>query len=135
LPSVRDRGYGHTFLKEEEVMERRTINIFDLVGGNAAVSTEDGERLFETISAFLEKGFEVVLDFANIETLLTTFLNAGIGQLYSKYDSPRLREHLSVSNLAPEDRERMVKTIERAKEYFRDKENVEDSIREALDDE
>ncbi len=118
-------------------MEQKVINIFDLVGGKAAVSTEDGGRLFETISAFLEKDFEVVLDFVNIETLITTFLNAAIGQLYSKYDSPFLREHLRVINLAPEDRERMVRTIERAKEYFeeKDKGNVEDSIREALDDE
>jgi len=118
-------------------MEQKIINVFDVVGGKAAVSTEDGERLFETISAFLEKDFEVVLDFVNIETLITTFLNAAIGQLYSKYDSPFLREHLSVRGLQPEDRERMVNTIERAKEYFeeKDKGNVEDSIREALDDE
>ncbi len=116
-------------------MEQKTINIFDVVGGKAAVSTEDGERLFETISAFLEKDFEVVLNFANIETLITTFLNAAIGQLYSKYDSPFLREHLSVSGLQPEDRERMVNTIERAKEYFEDKENLEKDIREAFDDE
>lgn len=116
-------------------MEHKIINIFDVVGGKAAVSTEDGERLFKTISAFLEKDFEVVLDFVNIETLITTFLNAAIGQLYSKYDSPFLREHLSVRGLQPEDKERIVKTIECAKEYFKEKNNVEDSIREALDDE
>jgi len=117
-------------------MERKIINIFDVVGGKAAVSTEDGERLFETISAFLEKDIEVVLDFANIETLITTFLNAAIGQLYSKYDSPFLRERLSVRDLQPEDRKRMIDVIEGAKEYFEEKDNnVEDSIREALDDE
>jgi len=116
-------------------MERKTISIFDIVGGKAAVSTEDGERLFTTISAFLEKDFEVVLNFANIETLITTFLNAAIGQLYSKYESPFLQKHLRVSNLAPEDRERMIKTIERAKEYFKNKDNLEKDIREAFDDE
>ncbi len=115
-------------------MGQKTISIFDVVGGKAAVSTEDGERLFETISAFLEQDVEVVLDFANIETLITTFLNAAIGQLYSKYDSPFLREHLSVSNLQPEDKERMISTIECAKEYFKDK-NLEKDIREAIDDE
>ncbi|HIJ72390.1 MAG TPA: STAS-like domain-containing protein [Planctomycetes bacterium] len=116
-------------------MERKIISIFDVVGGKAAVSTEDGERLFTTINAFLEKDFKVILDFANIQTLITTFLNAAIGQLYSKYDSPFLREHLSVRSLQPEDKERLVKTIERAKEYFKDKENLEKDIREAFDDE
>ena len=62
-------------------MERKIINIFDIVGGKAAVSTEDGDRLFKTISTFLEKDFQVVLDFANIETLITTFLNAAIASL------------------------------------------------------
>jgi hypothetical protein len=116
-------------------MEQKKINIFDIVGGKAAVSTEDGDKLFTTISTFLDKDLKVVLDFANVETLITTFLNAAIGQLYSKYNSPFLREHLKVTNLAPEDRERMIKTIERAKEYFKDKENVEKDIQEALDDE
>ena len=116
-------------------MERKTINIFDVVGGKAAVPTEDGDRLFETISAFLEKEFEVVLDFVNIETLTSTFLNAAIGQLYSKFESPFLREHLRVNNLQPEDRELMIKIIERAKEYFKDKESLEKDIQEALDDE
>ena len=116
-------------------MGKKIINIFDVVGGKAAVSTEDGEILFKKITAFLEKGFEVVLDFSNIETLITTFLNAAIGQLYSKYDGPFLREHLSVKGLQPEDSDRMIKTIERAKEYFKDRKNLEKDIREALEDE
>ena len=116
-------------------MGQKTINIFDVVGGKAAVSTEDGDSLFETISAFLEKDFEVVLDFINIETLTSTFLNAAIGQLYSRFEGPFLREHLRVNNLAPEDRELMIKIIERAKEYFKDKENLEKDVMEAFDDE
>jgi len=115
-------------------MGRKTISIFDIVGGKAAVSSEDGDRLFTTISAFLDEGLKVDLDFINIETLITTFLNAAIGQLYSKYDSPFLREHLSVKHLAPEDKDRMIKTIERAKEYFKNKEDEKD-IQEALGDE
>ena len=117
------------------VMEQKKINIFDIVGGKAAVSTEDGDRLFETISAFLEKDFEVVLDFINIETLTSTFLNAAIGQLYSKFDSPLLKQKLKVNNLRSEDRELMIKVIVRAKEYFKDKENIDNDIREAFDDE
>lgn len=116
-------------------MDRKIINIFDIVGGKAAVSTEDGERLFKTISAFLEKGFEVVLNFINIATLTSTFLNAAIGQLYSKFDGPFLKENLKVDNLCTEDRELMIKVIDRAKEYFKDKENIEKDIREAFGDE
>jgi LytS/YehU family sensor histidine kinase len=116
-------------------MGQKIIKIFEVVGSKVAVSTEDGDSLFETIIAFLERDFEVVLDFANIETLTSTFLNAAIGQLYSKYDSHFLRKHLSTSNLLPEDKELMIKIIERAKEYFKDKDNLEKDIREAFDDE
>ena len=116
-------------------MEQKTINIFDIVGGKAAVATEDGARVFEAINAFLEKKYVVVVDFANIETLTSTFLNAAIGQLYSKHKSPLLREQLKVENLHSEDRSLMIRVIERAKEYFEDKENFEEDIREAFDDE
>ena len=116
-------------------MDQKRINIFDIVGGKTAVSTEDGERVFETINTFLEKDVEVILDFTNIDMMIATFLNAAIGQLYKSYDSPFLKEHLTVFGLQPEDRERMIKTIERAKEYFENKENLEKDIGEAFDDE
>lgn len=117
-------------------MKEIRISIFEQIGSNAAVSSEDGELLHNRIlKGFVEEDVMVILDFMNIELVTSTFLNAVIGQLYNRYDSPFLRGHLKVENLAKEDLELLKKVIERAKEYFKNKEKIEKNIKEALGDE
>ena len=117
-------------------MKEIKINIFEQIGSSAAVSSEDGETLHgRIVKGLAEKDVIIILDFANIELITSTFLNASIGQLYNKYDSPFLRERLKVANLAKEDLELLKKVIERAKEYFKDKAKIDNSIKEALADE
>jgi len=112
------------------------ISIFELIASSAAVSSEDGEALYQRITKGLkEEGIRIILDFMNIELITSTFLNAGIGQLYNKYDSPFLKERLKVENMATEDLELLKKVVERAKEYFKEKSQIESSIKEALGDE
>ncbi len=116
-------------------MKEIRISIFEQIGSNAAVSSEDGELLYKRIVKGLEEDVIVILDFMNIELVTSTFLNAAIGQLYNRYDSPFLRGHLKVENLAKEDLELLKKVIERAKEYFKDKEKMEKNIKEVLGNE
>lgn len=117
-------------------MKKIRINLFEQIGSTAAVSSEDGESLYKSIEKALEKtDLVVVLDFINIELITSTFLNAAIGQLYNKYDSPFLRKRLKVENMAREDLELLKKVVERAKEYFKDKKGFNASIKEVLQDE
>jgi hypothetical protein len=116
-------------------MDPITINIFEQIGGSAAVSSDDGGAIFNYIVKALNNKMKVILDFNNIELITSTFLNTAIGQLYSKYDSPFLKEHLQVENMAKEDIRLLKKVVERAKEYFKNKEKVDRIIQESLDDE
>lgn len=117
-------------------MKEIKINIFEQIGSNAAVSSEDGEVLYKRIiKGLAEKDIVIILDFANIELITSTFLNAAIGQLYGRFDSPFLKERLKVNNLAKEDLELLKKVVERAKEYFKNKTKLDNSIREVLGDE
>jgi hypothetical protein len=116
-------------------VEPVTINIFEQVGGSAAVSSDDGEAIFNYIVKALHKKMKIILDFNNIELITSTFLNTAVGQLYSKYDSPFLNEHLQVENMAKEDIQLLKKVVERAKEYFKNKEKVDKIIQESLNDE
>ena len=104
-------------------MKEIRISIFEQIGSNAAVSSEDGELLYKRILKGLDGNVIVLLDFINIELITSTFLNASIGQLYNRHDSPFLRKYLKVDNLAKEDLELLKKVVERAKEYFKDKGN------------
>lgn len=112
-----------------------TIQIFDEVGGDAAISVDDGDAIFKKIDAAISKKLNVVLDFQNINLIITAFLNACIGQLYSKYTSEQLSEYLKLENINPDNNHLFNKTIKRAKEYFADSEGFTNSVNEELGDE
>lgn len=102
-----------------------TVNIFQRIGSSAAVSSADGDKLFVVIEKAFEKGMVVVLDFNNIDSITPTFLNAAIGQLYSKYESPFLNLYLEVKNIKEEDEALLRKVVKNAKRYFKDKRRKE----------
>ncbi|MGA2915615.1 MAG: DUF4325 domain-containing protein [Sedimentisphaerales bacterium] len=116
-------------------MAEQKIIVYDIVSGKAAVATEDGEKLFEKLTSILANNNVAILDFENIDALTSTFLNAAIGQLYNKFDSPFLQTHLKPINMSPEDTELLKRVIDRAKQYFKDKRSIEKPIKDAMDEE
>ncbi len=115
--------------------EKITIRIYDEVSGDAAISVVDGDTIFNKIDSAISKKLIVVLDFQNINLIITAFLNACIGQLYSKYTSEDLNEYLVLENIKPEDNHLFIKAIKRAKEYFENPESYNDSAKEVLGNE
>jgi len=117
-------------------MKKITISIFEQIGSNSAVSSGDGELLYERIIKGLkEQDVRFVLDFTNIVHITTNFLSAAIGQLYGEYKSPFLRDRLELNNMSDEDLYKLKEVVERAKEYFNNKKRMDASIKEALGDE
>lgn len=103
------------------------ILIRDIIDSEIAVSTEDGNKVFEQINlAFLKKE-NVDLDFQGINILITAFLNSAIGRLYENYNSDFLNKNLKLTNVALEDRVLFKKVVVRAQEYFSNKKGFEDS--------
>jgi hypothetical protein len=106
--------------------------IKDIIKGDTAVSTDDGDVVYQKIVAILELGNPVELDFSGINIMTTAFLNAAIGQLYSAFTSEQLNSLLKLVNVAADDRILFKKVIERAKEYFQNKKGFEDSANKAI---
>jgi len=106
------------------------IRIFDEIGGDSAISVDDGIIVYNKIDKAFTQSLNVTLDFQNIDLLITAFLNAAIGQLYSKYTSDFLTENLNLINVKPEDVRLFQQVIQRAKEYFANPEDFEKSIKE-----
>ena len=109
-----------------------TLNIKDLIGRDTAVSSDDGDILFKNINEQIKSGIVVELDFSEISILTTAFLNSAIGQLYNIYSSSQLNSSIKLKNVAEDDKILFIKVIERAKEYFANKRNFEDSANKAL---
>jgi hypothetical protein len=99
-----------------------TVRVVDIVGGPICVSAEDGQRLHDKIVPLLREGKKVVLSFEQVDTLISAFLNAAIGQLYGEFPEERIRELISVKEMDPEDLPVLKRVVENAKVYFRDPE-------------
>jgi transcriptional regulator len=65
----------------------QTVNVVDVIQKNIAMSTEDGQKLFEVLYDLLKNKEKVQLSFANIDILISHFLNESIGGLYEKFDN------------------------------------------------
>jgi hypothetical protein len=108
------------------------INVLKITGGNAAISSDNGDIVFQGIDKAFRSNISVIIDFINIEIIVSTFLNASIGQLYGSYESEFIRSHLKVENMSNDDLGILKKVVERAKEYFRNKKNFESTIEGSL---
>ena len=111
---------------------RFIIRVFEEVGGDSAISVDDGDAVFRKIDSAFASGMSVTLDFQNVKLIITAFLNAAIGQLYSKYTSEQLNRRLQVINIKPEDSKLFNKVIERAKEYFSNPDDFESTAQNSL---
>ena len=92
--------------------------VLAIVGGPLCVSASDGQRVFEKIVPLLREGRKVSLSFQGVETLISAFLNAAVGQLYGEFSEERIRELLSVRDMSPDDLAILKRVVENAKRYF-----------------
>jgi len=114
--------------------ERITLKIFDIVGGPVWVSTDDGQKVFDKISAAFKAGRAVDLSFANRENMITAFLNAAIGQLYGgQYDEAFLNQHLAYSDISDDDRAMLERAVANARRYFANRQAYDHAWQEVTD--
>jgi len=59
--------------------------VFDIVGSPVCVSADDGQTVHDKIAPLLRDNRKVVVSFERVETLISAFLNAAIGQLYGEF--------------------------------------------------
>lgn len=112
----------------------KNIIIREIINGDIAVSTSDGDLIYNLLNDYLSANKKIKIDFQGISILTTAFLNAAIGQLYSNpfYSDVFLNNHLELINVEKEDRILFSEVVKRAKEYFRDKKGFEDSANSVI---
>jgi hypothetical protein len=99
-------------------MNKKTINISEVVQSNFATSTEQGEKVFTILRDDLNRDVHVELDFSGTTYMITAFLNAAIGQLYGVFPIDYIKSHLSVKNASDSDLYEIKEVTTTAKEYF-----------------
>ena len=111
------------------------VRIFDIVGGALCVSADDGQRVHDKIVPLLRDGTPVVLSFEQVETLISAFLNAAIGQLYGEFPEDRIRELVSVRDMDEEDQAVLKRVVDNAKTYFKAPKEFDQAWKEEVGDE
>lgn len=108
------------------------IRLTEIVGSDLCIASEDGQKVHDAIKKALQEEKDVRISFKNVDDLTSAFLNSAIGQLYSEFSEDKLKASLAVSDASPEDLLLLKRVIQRAKEFFMDKERFEVATRELL---
>ncbi|KKG06145.1 STAS-like domain-containing protein [Methanosarcina mazei] len=108
------------------------INVMNVVGYRLCVSSEDGQKLFDTINKNFQENKKVELSFQGITNLTSAFLNTAVGQLYGKYPESFVRANLSVSHMEKDDLVILKRVVERAKDYFKNPKPYEKAVNDLI---
>ena len=111
------------------------VRVFDIVGGPLCVSVADGQRVHDKIAPLLREKQKVVLSFEQVETLISAFLNAAVGQLYGEFTEVNIRKQLSVRHLNEDDFDILRRVVKNAKAYFKSPKKFDKAWKEEVGDE
>lgn len=109
-----------------------SISVFEIVGSQLCVASDDGQKVYDRIALALKKERSVTISFLNITGLTSAFLNAAIGQLYGSFTEEQIRSLLRVQDMQPDDLALLKRVVETAKQYFKDPERFRQAVRQVL---
>ena len=109
------------------------IDVAKEIGTPSALDQELGDIIYAEICNGIDKNERIHLDFSNIESMITPFLNNAIGQLYGKYSSEQIKNHLSLENFPKSKNSTLNLVIDNAKKYYANKAIYEQSVKDVID--
>ena len=95
------------------------IDVADLIGSPFAIGEEEGNIVYNEINDSFEKNEVIHLDFNEVETIISSFLNTAIGKLYGKYSSEQIRKLLDLQNFPKSKNQTLNVVISNAQRYYK----------------
>lgn len=112
----------------------KVIRVSDLINSPAALTVEQGKILYKEIVSSINNVDKVVIDFADIESIITPFLNESIGRLYEDFTGEELSKKLSIINQPEGTNRKFNMVIRNAKQFYANKEEYAGIVRKVLDE-
>lgn len=110
------------------------LNVAELIASPSALTREQGAIVFDEIVPLLNDGKKVVLDFGEIESIITPFLNVSIGKLYEIFSSDELQKKLNIINCPEMTTQKFQIVIDNAKSYYANKKGFKNAVKEVIDE-
>jgi len=114
----------------ETASQEIIVRAFDVIGSPLGVSSDDGQNVHDKVAPLLREGRKVSLSFDRIETIISAFLNAAIGQLYGELPEEKIRELFNVRDMAQEDLALLKRVVDNAKLYFANRKEFDQAWKE-----
>lgn len=108
------------------------INVAKKIGSPSALTQEQGNIIYEEISKSISEQNTIHLDFSEIESMISPFLNNAIGQLYGSFTGEQIKAYLDIQHFPDEKKSTLNIVISNAKKYYANKEKFNSSIKEVF---
>lgn len=108
------------------------IDIAKIIDTPSALTQESGDIVYHEIEKSFDNKDTVILDFINVESMITPFLNNAIGQLYGKYESDFIKSHLNLKNFPQSKNSTLNIVISNAKKFYKNQDLFLTTAEEAL---
>ncbi|MCM1122077.1 MAG: STAS-like domain-containing protein [Eubacterium sp.] len=108
------------------------LNVAEKIGNPSALTQEDGNLIYNEITQAINQNIPIILDFEQIESMISPFLNNAIGQLYGKFTSEQISEFVKIRNFPKEKNSTLNIVIANAKKYYSNKEKFNSTIKEVF---
>lgn len=109
------------------------IDVAERIGTSSALTQESGDIIYNEIIGCFEKKETLCLDFSNVESMISPFLNRSIGKLYEKYTGEFIKEYLVMENFPKSKVSTLNIVISNAKKYYANKEEYLNIAKEVVD--
>ncbi len=109
------------------------IDVAEKIGTSSALTQESGDIIYSEIIDCFEKKEKLCLDFTNVESMISPFLNCSIGKLYEKYTGEFIKQYLVMQNFPQSKVATLNIVISNAKKYYANKEEYLDIAKEVVD--
>ena len=111
---------------------KKVIDVADAINNPSALTQEQGDVIYNAIISSFEKKEDIALDFINVESMISPFLNNAIGQLYGRYTGEQIKEHLELINFPSNKNSTLNVVITNAKNFYANQNTFTQTAKEVL---
>lgn len=108
------------------------IDVAENISSPSALTQEQGDIIYHKICSAIEEDAVIHLDFEQVESMISPFLNNAIGQLYGKYTSEQIQKHLVLEHFPSEKNATLNIVISNAKKYYADKDRFNAAVEDVI---
>ena len=110
----------------------KIVDIAAVIDSPSALTQEQGEKIYSIVSNSIRQKQSITLDFGNIESMISPFLNTSIGKLYGSYTEKTINTYLHFKNFPQAKFSTLKIVVDNAKKYYSNKEKYASTVKDVI---